>query len=120
MIGGLLTTILIVIATAAPAAWITGNAPTPTYLVLTIAGSAGAAFAGARLAGLIALRHHMAHAAILAAIIVLLSIPGIANPPAGFPAWYPLTVTLAAVAGALAAGRRGTRVVTGTGGGTAG
>lgn len=120
MVGGLLTTILVVIATAAPAAWITGNTPTPTYLVLTIAGSAAAAFAGAWLAGLIALRNPMAHAAILAAIIVLLSLPGIADPPAGLPGWYPLTATLAAVAGALAAGRRRTRSVTGTDGGTAG
>lgn len=105
VIGGLLATILIVIATAAPAAWITGNAPTPAYLTLTIAGSALAAFVGAWLAAMIALRHPMAHAGVLAAILVLMSIPGIANPPAGLPGWYPLTVTLASVVGALAGGR---------------
>ena len=119
VVGGLLATILIVIATAAPAAWITGNAPTPTYLILTIGGSALAAFVGAWLAGLIALRNPMAHAVVLAAIIVLLSLPGIANPPAGLPGWYPVTVTLAGVAGALAGGRRISRRATGSGGGTA-
>lgn len=119
VIGGLLATILIVIATAAPVAWIAGNAPTPAYLVLTIAGSALAGYVGAWLAGMIALRNPMAHAGVLAVIIVLLSIPGIAHPPAGLPGWYPLTVTLAGVAGALAGGRRMTRRVTGPGGGTA-
>lgn len=107
VIAGFLTTVLIVVATTFLFAKVTGVTDTPNaaYLVLNLAGSAVAAFVGARVTGMLAMRRHMLHAGILALLIALLSAPAIAAPPAGQPGWYPATVTLLGIIGAMAGGR---------------
>ncbi len=119
VIAGFLTMILLVIVTTFLASAVTGggHSMSSTYLTLNLAGSGVAAYAGGRLAGFIALRRPLLHALALAALIIALSVPAIGNPPAGQPAWYPVTVAVLGVLGALAGGRsHARRAVTGASG----
>ena len=78
--------------------------PTRPYLVLNIAYSFGAATLAGWLAGRLAGSRPMAHAAGVAALMLILSGGAGSSPGVGVPAWYGLALTVLMPAGALVGG----------------
>lgn len=106
VLGGALVMFAAVIAgTMAAAALLAGadGAVTASYLVANLAVSFAAAGTAGWLVARLAPRRPLVHASVLAALIVLLSAPGLGAPAPGQPAWYPAVILLIGVVG-IAAG----------------
>jgi hypothetical protein len=102
VLGGALVTFAAVIAgTVAAATLLAGSdgAVTPSYLVANLVVSFGAAAAGGWLVARLAPRRPLVHASVLAALIVLVSAPGLGAPAPGQPAWYPAVILLIGMVG---------------------
>lgn len=69
------------------------------YLVANLAVSLAAAVLGGWVVVRRAPRRPGAHAAVLGAVLVLLTLPGLGSPATGQPAWYPAALLLVGVAG---------------------
>jgi peptidoglycan/LPS O-acetylase OafA/YrhL len=95
----------VLVATAAAVAISgTGSSPSSSYLALNLTGSTLAGLLGGLVSARIARRRPLTHAAILSAIVIALSVPGILAPAPGQPQWYPATVGFLGAAGAVVGG----------------
>jgi len=108
VLGGVLTTVVLVGLTtwaAAAALGIAPGRPTTAYLAANLALSAASAVAGGYAAAALASRARLAHAGALAVVLLALSIYAIAQPvEVGQPPWYPYALTALGPLGALAGG----------------
>jgi hypothetical protein len=109
VIAGLLVTGLLVMvftflvghATGVPPA----DAPTTSYLLLNLLGSAIAGAVGGAVAVSVAAHTPHGHVIAVAVVVLIVSIPAIFSAPApGQPAWYPLALSAAVPAAVLAGG----------------
>ena len=108
---GLLTTLLLVVlgmwAAGAATGVRPGTVPTTAYLALDLAASAIGALVGGWVVARIATQAPLAHAGVLAALLLLLVLAG--GRAAGHPAWFPWALALAGPGGALLGGAIGSR-----------
>lgn len=90
VVGTLLATLLL----AGPDGSITGP-----YLAANLGVSFASASLGGWLAARLAPSRPLAHALAVAALIALLSLPGVLAPLGGQPAWYPIVLLISGVSG---------------------
>jgi hypothetical protein len=83
--------------------------PTRPYLVANVVGSFFAAFAGGYVASVVATTAPLAHASALGVLMLSMTVASGAEPAAGQPPWYPMTVALLALAGCAVGGWLGKR-----------
>ena len=109
--------VLVMVGTLVATVLLAGDdgAVTTGYLIANVAVSAVAAMAGGYVAAWLATHHRILHAAVLAALVVVMAIPGIGNPAPGQPSWYPpVLMVLGAICvlvGGVLGNRRGLTVV---------
>jgi hypothetical protein len=105
--GAVLTVLLVSIGTVAAAAVLAGadGSATGGYLAANVLLSFGAAVAGGWLVARLAPRRPLVHAAVLAGFLVVASLPMIASPAAGQPAWYPPLMAVLGAAGVMSGAR---------------
>lgn len=108
LVGFLVTAALVTVTTFGAAAVLglpMSGPPTPTYLVLNLVGSALAGVAGGYLCARAAPRAQSAHVTALAVLLILMTLPAVfAEPVAGRPAWYPLTLAILGPASVMLGG----------------
>lgn len=96
--GFLLTVALVVVVTFGAAVLLglpPGGPPTPLYLVLNLLGSAAAGVAGGYLCARTAPRAPARHAAGLAVLVLVLTLPAVFSQPVhGPPEWYPVALAV--------------------------
>jgi hypothetical protein len=78
--------------------------PTRPYLVANVVGSFLAAVAGGYVAGVVAATAPLAHASVLGALMLGMTVASGAEPALGQPLWYAMTVALLALAGCATGG----------------
>lgn len=78
--------------------------PTPAYLVVNLIGSCLAAACGGYVAARLAGRGALAHATVLGLLLLGMTVASGGEPAPGQPTWYPLTVAVLAVLGAVGGG----------------
>lgn len=115
VVAGLIVAVVMVIVLSWLAAAVVdqpeSGPPTAVYLALNLLGGALAGMAGGATAARMAPHTPHGHAYILAAVILLLSLPGLFSAPLpGQPSWYPVALSVlgpaSVVAGGLIALRR--------------
>ena len=93
-----------------------GAAPMATYLSVNLAICGVGAILGGWLAARIASFAPYGHAAVMAAIVAVLSItPATGAPPPAYPGWYPSVLGLVAVLGVLLGGKLRAAAASGAG-----
>ena len=111
VVAGLLSTLLLLVVGAWVAVAVTGvgpdGPPTSAYLALKLAVGAFAPLVGGFVAARICAQAWLAHAGILAALVVALAIAG--GAPPGQPEWYPYALAGLGLVGALLGGWIGWR-----------
>jgi uncharacterized membrane protein YfcA len=112
VVGGYLVTAVLVVVLVSLATMATrarAGEPNRAYLVLNLAGGLVAAMIGGLAASRIAPSAPMRHVLILAGIILLAGLTGVASPQPGQPSWYPYALLVIGPAGAYVGGLRGER-----------
>lgn len=105
--GFVVAALLVVVSTwiVAPALGLAGAEPGPGYLLFNLVTSALAGVLGGYVAARVAPHTHWGHVGTLAVILLLLSMPGILQPPApGQPTWYPVLLAMLGPATVLLGG----------------
>lgn len=95
--GILAAALLVLVATliVAPALGIALTQPTPAYLVFNLVSNGVAGLVGGYVAARVAPHAHWGHVGTLAVVLLLLSVPGILQPPpSAQPTWYSLLLAL--------------------------
>jgi hypothetical protein len=76
-----------------------GGSVSASYLLANLAVSFGAALLGGWLVARLAPRRPLTHAAVLAAVMAILTLPSLGSPAPGQPSWYPVALLFIGVAG---------------------
>lgn len=75
------------------------NSVTTPYLMANLVVSFAAAVLGGMVVVRLAPRRPVVHAGVVATILALMTLPGVGNPAAGQPAWYPAAILLIGISG---------------------